>query len=288
MIIGTERPRRPEDFQPVLAPRSVGPCVLCEGREAETPPELYAQRATDGRPNGPAWRVRVVPNKFPTLRVEGEIERRGHGVYDLMNGVGAHELVIESPRHDDTFASLPVSALGDHHSYQERMLDLRRDVRFRSIVVFKNVRNVAMVALDHPHARTAAPAVPPDVAAELPGAELLRPRALPLLRHPPAGDGRGQPGRARARPDRPRAFAARSPFGRLLPAPSGQFEHDGAQRRDLARALRLAQRQPPLPGAPMAFVLHSAPFGEARGVVPLARRGHARGRVGFQRAAASP
>jgi len=272
VIIGTERPRRPEDFQPVLAPRSVGPCVLCEGREAETPPELYAQRATDGRPNGPAWRVRVVPNKFPTLRVEGEIERRGHGVYDLMNGVGAHELVIESPRHDDTFASLPVSALEEIlHSYQERMLDLRRDVRFRSIVVFKNAGTAPAVALDHPHTHVlATPAVPPDIAAELVQARNYfdyRDRCLfcDILQQETDEDSRVALALDQIVGLVP--FAARSPFETwLLPRRhQAGFEHVTAlERRDLARALKtLAQRiERLLPGAPIAFVLHSAPVGD--------------------------
>ena len=272
VIIGTERPRRPEDFQPVLAPRSPGPCVLCEGRESETPPELYAARATDGRVNAPGWRVRVVPNKFPSLRIEGEIERRGHGVYDLMNGVGAHELVIESPRHTDTLASLPVSALEEIvHSYQERMLDLRRDVRFRSIVVFKNVRSSTTVALDHPHTHVlATPAVPPDIAAELVQARSYfdyRERCLfcDILQQETDEDSRVALALDHVVGLVP--FAARSPFETwLLPRRHlAGFEHVTAlERRDLARALKtLAQRiERLLPGAPLGFVLHSAPFGD--------------------------
>jgi len=145
VIIRTERPHRPEDFRPPAPPPPTpAPCALCEGHEQATPPELLAYRAGgDGRANGPGWRVRVVPNKFPTLRVEGELERRGHGLYDLMNGVGAHELVVESPRHDDTLRDLPLAALEDvAHAFQERIIDLRRDTRFRSVVVFKPSRHL--------------------------------------------------------------------------------------------------------------------------------------------------
>jgi UDPglucose--hexose-1-phosphate uridylyltransferase len=272
VIIGTERPRRPEDFQPILAPRSAGPCVLCEGRESETPPELYAQRGADGRANGPGWRVRVVPNKFPSLRVEGEIERRGHGVYDLMNGVGAHEVVIESPRHEDTLASLPVSTIEEIlHSYQERMLDLRRDTRFRSIVVFKNVRNATTVAQDHPHTHVlATPAVPADVATELVQARSYfdyRERCLfcDILQQETDENSRVVVALDQIVGLVP--FAARSPFETwLLPRRhAAGFEHVTAlERRDLARALKtLAQRiDALLPGAPVAFVLHSAPVGD--------------------------
>jgi UDPglucose--hexose-1-phosphate uridylyltransferase len=272
VIIGTERPRRPEDFQPLLAPRSAGPCVLCEGRESETPPEVYAQRASDGRENGPGWRVRVVPNKFPSLRVEGEIERRGHGVYDLMNGVGAHEVVIESPRHEDTLASLPVSTIEEIlQSYQERMLDLRRDTRFRSVVVFKNVRSAITFALDHPHTHVlATPAVPADVATELVQARSYfdyRERCLfcDILQQETDENSRVVVALDQIVGLVP--FAARSPFETwLLPRRhAADFEHVTAlERRDLARALKtLVQRiESLLPGAPVAFVLHSAPTGD--------------------------
>ncbi|MGH7893988.1 MAG: galactose-1-phosphate uridylyltransferase, partial [Candidatus Binatia bacterium] len=83
VIIGTERPRRPADFRAIHDARQGGPCMLCGGNEGETPPELLAYRpADDGAPNRPGWRVRVVPNKFPALRVEGDLDRRGHGLYD--------------------------------------------------------------------------------------------------------------------------------------------------------------------------------------------------------------
>jgi UDPglucose--hexose-1-phosphate uridylyltransferase len=272
VIIGTERPQRLDDFRPVLASRTPGPCVLCEGRERETPPELFAQRGPDGRPNGPGWRVRVVPNKFPTLRVEGEIERRGRGLYDLMNGVGAHELVIEAPRHDDTLASLPVPAIEEIvHAYQERMLDLRRDTRFRSVVVFKNVRSTTALVLDHPHSHLlATPTVPPDVASELMNARAYfdyRERCLfcDILQQET-----DEAGRIVLELDHVLAivpFAARTPFETwLLPRRHlAGFEHVTAlERRDVARALKtIVQRLYTfLPETPIAYVLHSAPFGD--------------------------
>ena len=41
----------------------------------------------------------MVPNKFPALEIEGELNKRGEGIYDMMRGVGAHEVIIESPEH---------------------------------------------------------------------------------------------------------------------------------------------------------------------------------------------
>src|SRR5215510_8986139 len=98
VTVETERVRRPRDF--------------CPGHERETPPEIFAYRdPADAPANTPGWRVRVVPSKFPALRVEGRLERRGDGLYDVMNGRGAHEVVIESPEHDQTLATLPPAAV---------------------------------------------------------------------------------------------------------------------------------------------------------------------------------
>jgi len=44
----------------------------------------------------------VVPNKFPALGIEGELDKEGEGLFDKMNGIGAHEVIIESPDHTAT------------------------------------------------------------------------------------------------------------------------------------------------------------------------------------------
>ena len=276
VIIRTERPYRPEDFRPLVPPtRSPGPCVLCEGHEGETPPELLAYRdGGEDRPNGPGWLVRVVPSKFPTLRVEGDLERRGHGVYDLMNGVGAHELVIESPCHDDTTASLSAAALESVvHAFQERMLDLRRDDRFRSVIVFKPGRHVRVPAgLGHPYSQLlATPTTPPDLSQELRHARSYfeyRERCLfcDILQQE-ADEGR------RLVVDTEHVvglvpFAARTPFETwLLPRRHvAGYEHVSApERRDFARAMKavLDRVQALFGDVAVAFVLHSAPFGDA-------------------------
>src|SRR5262245_12787662 len=134
VIIGTERVRRPVDFRSPRRPQRVGPCAFCAGHERETPPEILAYReARDAPPDGPGWRVRVVPNKFPALRIEGDLDRRGHGLYDLTTGIGAHEVIIESPAHDQRLGDLSVEEVADViRAYRDRMIDLKRDPRFRS------------------------------------------------------------------------------------------------------------------------------------------------------------
>ena len=60
----------------------------------------------------PGWSLRVISNKFPVLRVEGALTRKAEGLYDKMNGVGAHEVIIESPDHFETLADHAGEASG--------------------------------------------------------------------------------------------------------------------------------------------------------------------------------
>jgi len=111
VIISTERGRRPSDFVTEERRPIGGFCPLCEGNEDKTPPEIIAFRENGTPPNTPGWTLRVVPNKFPALRIEGELNREGEGIYDKMNGIGAHEVVIETPLHYETLATLPLKAV---------------------------------------------------------------------------------------------------------------------------------------------------------------------------------
>jgi UDPglucose--hexose-1-phosphate uridylyltransferase len=172
VIISTERGRRPSDFpvQPVLT--RGGSCVFCPGNEDKTPPEILAGRPPDSASDTPGWSLRVVPNKFPALRIEGELEPSGEGLYDRMNGVGAHEVVIESPQHDATLSTLPADTVADVLlAYRERVLDLKKDPRFEYILVFKNHGASAGASLEHPHSQLiATPIIPIMVLEELKGA----------------------------------------------------------------------------------------------------------------------
>jgi UDPglucose--hexose-1-phosphate uridylyltransferase len=172
VIISTERARRPSDFatQPVQA--LGGNCVFCPHNEDKTPPEILVTRGPDSPANGPGWSMRVVANKFPALRIEGELEPSGEGLYDRMNGVGAHEVVIESPDHEATLATLPADAVADVLlAYRDRVLDLKKDPRFEYILVFKNHGAAAGASLEHPHSQLiATPIIPIMVLEELKGA----------------------------------------------------------------------------------------------------------------------
>ena len=172
VIISTERVRRPSDFV-IESVRPLGAnCVFCPGNESRTPHEILAGRPPDSAADGPGWSFRVVPNKFPALRIEGELEPAGEGLYDRMNGVGAHEVVIETPDHAATLATLPVDAVADVLlAYRDRVVDLKKDPRFEYILVFKNHGAAAGASLEHPHSQLiATPIIPIMVLEELKGA----------------------------------------------------------------------------------------------------------------------
>jgi len=107
VIIATDRAKRPNDFirQPV-PPAQTGVCPFDAGHENKTPPEVLAYRDGGGR-DQPGWRVRVVPNKFPVLGIEGALNRQGEGMYDKMSGIGANEVIIETPDHSATLSDMP-------------------------------------------------------------------------------------------------------------------------------------------------------------------------------------
>ena len=126
VIISTERGRRPSDFGMVPPKLKGGFCPFCAGNEDKTPAEILAFRQEGTPPNGPGWRLRVVPNKFPALRVEGEINREGVGLYDKISGIGAHEVIIETPNHEETLARIsPKNFEEVLWAYRDRMLDLK-------------------------------------------------------------------------------------------------------------------------------------------------------------------
>ena len=164
VIIAAERGRRPSDFEsPPQPPTSSASCPLCEGNESTTPPEVFALR--DGSPpNTPGWRVRVVPNKFPALAIEGEVSRSGIGLFDQIRGVGAHEVIIESPDHGQDMATVPIDHLTQiFAAFTHRLCDLRRDERFRHIIVFRNYGAAAGASLTHPHSQLIALPIVPKI-----------------------------------------------------------------------------------------------------------------------------
>jgi UDPglucose--hexose-1-phosphate uridylyltransferase len=173
VIVATDRARRPSDFsRESVPPPRARVCPFCNGNEQKTPPEVLAYRQGSG-PNQPGWSVRVVPNKFPVLGIEGDLNRQGDGMYDKMSGIGAHEVIIETPDHALTIPNMTERQVEEIlWAFRDRINDLKRDIRFRYIVVFKNYGEAAGATLEHPHSQLVAlPVIPKRVKEEVDGAK---------------------------------------------------------------------------------------------------------------------
>lgn len=165
-----------EEFFESLEPRvrvKEKPCPFCPGNEKETPKEIYALRKPGTLPDQPGWSVRVFPSKEKALEIEMGLERRGVGIYDVMNNVGAHELIIESPEHIKNLSDLPEEQIKKAlFVYQKRIIDLKKDKRFRYAIVFKNQRPSSPFRLGHTHSQLVAlPLTPESVKGELENAK---------------------------------------------------------------------------------------------------------------------
>jgi len=169
VIISVERGKRPSDFAVRAHAKKGGFCAFCAGNEHTTPPEILAFRPDGSRPNTPGWTLRVVPNKFPALRVEGEENRVGDGIFDKMNGIGAHEVIIEAPDHNLTLSTMPLKSVEDALlAFHYRISDLKKDRRFKYVLVFKNEGEIAGASLEHTHSQLIAlPIVPRLVEEEI-------------------------------------------------------------------------------------------------------------------------
>jgi len=172
VIIATDRAKRPDDFirEPVPLPSS-RVCPFDYGNEHKTPPEILAYRSSGAR-DQEGWRVRVVPNKFPVLGIEGDLNRQGEGMYDKMSGIGANEVIIETPDHAATLGDLTDRQIEEvMWAFKERIIDLKKDRRFRYILLFRNHGEGAGASLEHPHSQLIAlPVVPKRVQEEVEGA----------------------------------------------------------------------------------------------------------------------
>lgn len=170
-IIAPERKMRPHEFTIPGSGGADDPTTspFLPGHESLTPPEIMTVPRPGGAGGPSGWQVRVVPNKFPVLRVEGDITREGVGLYDRVSGVGAHEVIVENPDPTRELADLEIAEIAQVlHAYRSRLLDLRRDPRLRYILIFKNRGRDAGASIAHPHSQLiATPIIPTFIVQEL-------------------------------------------------------------------------------------------------------------------------
>jgi UDPglucose--hexose-1-phosphate uridylyltransferase len=169
VIIAPNRNKRPKSFaldtESQYLPDWDENCPFCPGNEDRTPPEI--SRIGDGQSS---WRIRVVPNRYPALIPEGTATRRvEEGFFKTIEGVGAHEVIIESPLHNATLALRDVAQVEEVLlAYRDRYNALKRLASVRFISVFRNQGKAAGTSLEHPHSQVVAtPIAPPDVRRKL-------------------------------------------------------------------------------------------------------------------------
>jgi UDPglucose--hexose-1-phosphate uridylyltransferase len=133
-------------------------CPFCPGNEQFTPRPI--KELIDG--NG-AWSARVFHDRAPIFLIEGKEGRQAVGMFDRMNPIGAHEIVVETPRHGVTLAELPVDQMARCIGlYRDRILDLKRDIRLRYVSVFKDQGLAARTEHGHSHSQVLASPVLPQ------------------------------------------------------------------------------------------------------------------------------
>jgi len=273
VIISTERRKRPNDFRLESVEITSDPsCPFCEGHEAMTPHEISALRRNGSPPDSPGWDLRVIPNQFPVLRVEGTLDRQGEGLFDKMNGIGAHEVIIETPRHDETLATMSDAAVEQVlWASRERVRDLKQDRRFRYIIVFKNHGAAAGSSVNHSHSQLIAlPIVPREVRDEVEGARAhyqQKERCVfcDVLRQD-AGDGRRLITES-ADMTALAPYAPRFPFETWILPRRHQAHFEDASRQEIGSLARLLadilrRMNRTLRNPPYNLLIHSAPLAE--------------------------
>ncbi|MGH2710097.1 MAG: galactose-1-phosphate uridylyltransferase [Actinomycetota bacterium] len=162
VILAPERSGRPAGMRkhrradlPFFEPA----CPFCPGNEHMTPPEIARV------PGEEQWRHRVVPNRFPALSADVNGDVIGDGHVREMGGLGAHEVVIETPLHDERLDEMDVDRIGSLLClWRDRAQALSAEPWVRAVVIFKNFGDRAGTTLDHPHSQIMATAVcPPEL-----------------------------------------------------------------------------------------------------------------------------
>ena len=279
VIIATERAKRPQDF--ASPPAAVHnnhdePCPFCAGNERLTPPEICAIRPSGGAPNTAGWQVRVIPSVSPVLRIEGNLDRRGHGAYDVMRGIGAHEVIVESAAHRSDLSELSDGEIGAViRTYPSRINDLQQDPRFKYVLLFKNHGRAAGAGrIAHVRSQLiATPVTPKRVKEELEGAKHYFDYRDRCLYCDIIAQERESGGRVVLESEHTivlAPFASRFPFELCVLPKRHACDFSSASEAellDVGRSLRqlLIRLKQTLGDPPYNYILHTAPFRRPEG-----------------------
>ena len=80
----------------------------------------------------------MVPNKFPALQPGPTPPKKLRGIYQWMEGVGVHEVIIETPDHNLEMADLPAEHLAQIiQVYRLRTLSIEEQFHHKYVQIFK-------------------------------------------------------------------------------------------------------------------------------------------------------
>lgn len=168
-IIDSERPVDNSfmQFEKKALPQHDSDCPFCEGNEIATGKELLRYNFITNKEGG--WDIRVFPSKTPVVRVETHLDKSAESIYDLISGVGAYEVIVESSLHNDRYFSMSVNRIEQiFMAFRDRIWDLRKDNRLEYLLFFKEYKNKGQLNISHPYSNLiATPFVPPLIEKEI-------------------------------------------------------------------------------------------------------------------------
>ena len=173
VIIATERARRPGNFvseEDKMGGEEPESCSLCRNKEKP----VYLAVKDGNKAQADHWDVKVVEGNRPFLKIQKEFKRSSNGLYDVIDGYGVHEMIIETPEHIENMADLDVDQISlVFKTYAERMIELQKDINLQYAMAYKNFGWTAG-SLARGHARShlvAAPVNPIRIKEKLVGAQ---------------------------------------------------------------------------------------------------------------------
>ena len=174
VIISADRKKRPSDFQKKKNQNKNNSnkdfsCPFCLGNEKLTPPEITAIRSASSLPDDIGWEVRVVPNKFPALHAESPAVKKSSSIFEIREGIGCHEVVIETTDHNMDFSDYNEQHIKKIISiYKNRIISLSKNPKLQYLMVFKNYGLNAGASLSHAHSQIIGiPIIPSEISTRI-------------------------------------------------------------------------------------------------------------------------
>ncbi len=174
VLIATGRAKRPDDFRKkeTVKKKTKKPCRFCDILKYEKPILAFSNGKRLEKPPYDSWTTCVVANKYPAFSPATKMNHRQIGPYQVMDGVGFHELVITRD-HKKQIAQMEVAQIKEIlDAYQERYLDLSNEPLVNYVSIFHNQGEEAGASVAHPHSQIIAiPTFDPDIRSSLTGSK---------------------------------------------------------------------------------------------------------------------